>query len=51
MLKEEDLTVSILLEAIESVMKNRQKYIETMNKSQLNNSIDTIMNLIKEIEL
>ncbi|NLJ96669.1 MAG: undecaprenyldiphospho-muramoylpentapeptide beta-N-acetylglucosaminyltransferase [Clostridiales bacterium] len=51
MLKEEDLTVSSLLEAIESVMKNRQKYIETMNKSQLNNSIDTIMNLIKEIEL
>ena len=51
MLKEEDLTVSSLFEAIESVMKNRQTYIEAMNKSQLNNSIDTILNLIKKTQL
>lgn len=48
MLKEENLTVSSLFDAIESVMKNRQAYIEAMNKSQLNNSINTIMDLIKQ---
>lgn len=50
-LKEEDLSVSSLLEAIETVMDNRHKYIEAMNKSELNNSIDTIMNLIKTTQL
>lgn len=51
MLKEEDLTVSRLLEAIKSVMENRHKYIEAMNKSELNNSIDTIVKLIKDTQL
>ncbi|HHT88755.1 MAG TPA: undecaprenyldiphospho-muramoylpentapeptide beta-N-acetylglucosaminyltransferase [Clostridiales bacterium] len=51
LLKEEELSVSSLLEAIETVMQNRQKYIETMNKSPLNNSIDIIMKLIKETQL
>lgn len=50
-LKEEDLTVSSLLTAIESVTKNKHKYIEAMNKSQLNNAIDTIMKLIKKTQL
>ena len=50
-LKEEELSVSFLLEAIEAVMKNRHKYIEAMNKSELNNSIDTIMDLIKKTSL
>lgn len=50
-LKEEDLTVSSLLTAIESVKKNKHKYIEAMNKSQLNNAIDTILDLIKKTHL
>lgn len=50
-LKEEDLTVSSLLTAIKSVTKNKHKYIEAMNKSQLNNAIDTIMKLIKKTQL
>ncbi|NLY48901.1 MAG: undecaprenyldiphospho-muramoylpentapeptide beta-N-acetylglucosaminyltransferase [Clostridiales bacterium] len=51
LLKEEDLSVSSLLDAINSVMENRHKYIEAMNRSTLNNSIDIIMNLIKETQL
>jgi UDP-N-acetylglucosamine--N-acetylmuramyl-(pentapeptide) pyrophosphoryl-undecaprenol N-acetylglucosamine transferase len=51
LLKEEDLTISSLLEAIKSVMNNRQKYIEAMNKSELNNSIDKIIKLIKKTQL
>lgn len=47
-LKEEELSVSRLLEAIKAVMDNRHKYIEAMNQSELNNSIDTIVKLIKE---
>lgn len=50
-LKEDDLTVSSLMEAIETVAKNREKYLEAMNKSELNNSIDTIMALIKQTQL
>jgi UDP-N-acetylglucosamine--N-acetylmuramyl-(pentapeptide) pyrophosphoryl-undecaprenol N-acetylglucosamine transferase len=50
-LKEEALSVSSLLEAIEAVTLNRQKYIEAMNKSELNNSINTIMDLIKKTQL
>ena len=46
-LKEEDLTVSSLLDAINAVTQNRQQYIEAMNGSELNNSIDTIIKLIK----
>lgn len=50
-LKEEDLSISSLLEAIETVMANRQKYIEAMSKSKLSNSIEIIINLIKETQL
>lgn len=50
-LKEENLSVSSLMEAIETVMENRQKYIEAMNKSKLNNSIEIIMELIKKTQL
>ena len=51
LLMEENLTVSNLLIAIKTVMGNRQKYIKAMNTSELNNSIDTIMNLIKTTQL
>jgi len=51
LLKEEDLTVSSLLTAINYVKKKKVKYIEAMKESKLNNSIDTIMELIKETQL
>ncbi len=47
-LKEEELSVSSLLQAIDEVMTNKTTYIEAMNRSELNNSIDTIIGLIKE---
>ncbi|MDD3172738.1 MAG: undecaprenyldiphospho-muramoylpentapeptide beta-N-acetylglucosaminyltransferase [Herbinix sp.] len=47
-LKEEDLSVSRLLEAITAVMNAKHNYIDAMNQSELNNSIDTIVKLIKE---
>ena len=47
-LKEEDLTVSTLLEAIGEVSEGRQNYINAMNGSSLNNSIDTIVKLLDE---
>lgn len=50
-IKEEDLSVSSLMDAIETVMKNKHKYIEAMNKSELNNSITIIMDLIKNTQL
>ncbi len=48
-LKEEDLSISRLLEAIQSVMNTKKDYMNAMNQSKLNNSIDTIVNMIKEI--
>lgn len=50
-IKEEDLSVSSLMDAIRNLMDNRQKYIDAMNKSKLNNSIDIIMDLIKQTQL
>lgn len=50
-LKEENLSVSSLMEAIETVMEKRQKYIKAMEKSKLNNSIEIIMDLIKKTQL
>lgn len=47
-LKEEDLTVSTLLKAIGEVSEGRQNYINAMNGSSLNNSIDTIVKLLDE---
>jgi UDP-N-acetylglucosamine--N-acetylmuramyl-(pentapeptide) pyrophosphoryl-undecaprenol N-acetylglucosamine transferase len=48
LLREEELTIARLLEAINSVEAKKQDYIEAMNKSELNNSIETIIKLIKE---
>jgi UDP-N-acetylglucosamine--N-acetylmuramyl-(pentapeptide) pyrophosphoryl-undecaprenol N-acetylglucosamine transferase len=48
LLKEEALSVSSLLQAIEDVMGNKNAYIEAMTHSELNNSIGTIIKLIKE---
>lgn len=48
LLREEDLSISSLMTAIRTVMGSRQSYIDAMEQSELNNSIDTIINLIKE---
>lgn len=45
---EETLTGNLLIESIQKVFKNRNTYIEAMTKSKLNNSIQTIINLINE---
>jgi UDP-N-acetylglucosamine--N-acetylmuramyl-(pentapeptide) pyrophosphoryl-undecaprenol N-acetylglucosamine transferase len=50
-LKEEALTPDSLLEAVHTVYNSRTTYIDAMSKSKLNNSIDTIMNIIKETAL
>lgn len=50
-LKEEALNKETLLEAIETVYNNRKTYTEAMSQSKLNNSIDTIIDLIKEVSL
>lgn len=50
-LKEESLTDEKLLEAVETVYANRQSYIDTMSKSKLNDSIDSIIKIIKEVSL
>jgi UDP-N-acetylglucosamine--N-acetylmuramyl-(pentapeptide) pyrophosphoryl-undecaprenol N-acetylglucosamine transferase len=47
-LKEEDLSISRLLESINAVMENKQDYINAMNQSALDNSVDTIVRLIQE---
>ncbi len=47
-IKEEELSVSSLLQAIHEVMTKRSTYMEAMNQSDLNHSITTIIGLIKE---
>lgn len=47
-LKEEDLSVSRLLESIKAVMDSKQEYVTAMNQSELNNSVETIVKLIKD---
>ena len=47
-LKEEDLSVSTLLESVEKIMELKQEYVNAMNQSELNNSIETIVKLINE---
>ena len=49
-IKEEDLSVSSLMDAIQTVMENRQNYIEAMSKSKLNNSIELIKDLIRKTQ-
>ncbi len=46
-INEDDLTNESLLSAINEVYNNRKTYIDTMSKSTLNDSIDTIIGLIK----
>lgn len=47
-LKEENLSLTTLMAAIKHIMDTKQDYVNAMNKSELNNSIETIVKLIKE---
>ncbi|MDF2609916.1 MAG: UDP-N-acetylglucosamine--N-acetylmuramyl-(pentapeptide) pyrophosphoryl-undecaprenol [Lachnospiraceae bacterium] len=48
-LKEEALNSNSLLDAINYVYENKKAYMDAMSKSELNNSIETIIKLIKDI--
>lgn len=48
-LKEEALTGEALLTAVDTVYNNRLNYVEAMSKSKLNNSIEAIITIIKEV--
>lgn len=50
-IKEESLNSDSLLKAINHVYENKKSYIDTMSQSQLNNSIDTIVKIIKDVAL
>lgn len=47
-IKEEDLTSMILMEAIDKVYDNRSDYVDAMAQSEMNDSIKTIIDLINE---
>lgn len=47
-LEEEVLTSDTLYQAVSDTYKKRTAFIETMEKSTLNNAVETIMNLIQE---
>ena len=48
-LDEETLNTDILLKAISNVYENRQKYIDNMKRSKVNDAVKTIVNLIEDI--
>lgn len=50
-LKEEDLNNNSLIDAVNTVYKDKEGYINKMNKSNLIDSSATIMNLIKELSI
>ncbi|HWT26614.1 MAG TPA: undecaprenyldiphospho-muramoylpentapeptide beta-N-acetylglucosaminyltransferase [Mobilitalea sp.] len=50
-LKEENLSPTSLLNAVNDVMDRKRDYINAMNQSKLNDSIATIIKLIKENQL
>ena len=47
-LEEETVNDDTLYDAIVTTYENRHKFIETMEQSQLNNAIDTVMQLINQ---
>ncbi len=47
-LPEETLSTQTLIEAIDDVYNNRDKYIEAINNSSMTDAVTTIVNLIKE---
>lgn len=49
MLKQEDMTDERLLNDINALFDNREKYVEAMAKSPASNAVDTILNMILEL--
>ncbi|HHX12008.1 MAG TPA: undecaprenyldiphospho-muramoylpentapeptide beta-N-acetylglucosaminyltransferase [Clostridiales bacterium] len=49
-ISENDLSVSSLLAAIQKVLKSKDEYVDAMNKSKLNNSVESIIQLIQDIQ-
>ncbi len=49
-LEEEEITNEVLLDTINRLHENRETYIETMKNSPQQNAIDTIIDLIQEVE-
>ena len=47
-LEEENMVDSSLYEAIQNTFENRRRHIEAMEKSHLNNAVETIMKLIND---
>ena len=47
-MEEESLTKESLIDAVQTVYKNRDSYVDAMNKSELADPIQTIMGLIEE---
>lgn len=48
---EEELTGIILLDAIKDVFSRMEEYREAMEKSQMNNSVEAIINIINQVAL
>lgn len=48
-IKEEALTSASLLKAVDEVYNNKNTFIQTMSQSTQNDSIETIINIIKEV--
>ena len=48
-LQEKDVTSETLLNAVNSVYEDRDKYVEAMNTSELANPIETIVNLANQL--
>lgn len=48
-IRDEDLSVTSLIQGIEKVMAERSVYIDAMKKSSLNNAVQAIINLIREL--
>ncbi len=49
-LEEEEITNEVLLDTINKLYENRETYIKTMENSPQQDAIDTIINLIQEVE-
>ncbi|WP_010292472.1 undecaprenyldiphospho-muramoylpentapeptide beta-N-acetylglucosaminyltransferase [Clostridium senegalense] len=50
-LEEEESNSKILLEKIKELNRNKDKYIENMNKSEVKNSVDNIIELIQQCSI
>ena len=47
-IEEEQLNGPVLLDAVQKLFKDRSKYIHAMEKSELLNSVETVVQLIEQ---